>query len=189
MARTVSDVAFLLSVLAGPDPRCPISISEPGSRFTGNLDRNFKGARVAWFNNMGGIPFAARILKVVNAQRKAFESLGRIVEASRGRIWTGAHESYDALRAWGYATNQAENVRQHRDLVKDTILWEVEARIEAVRQRYRTGVCAAQPGVGPHAGLSGEIRILHHTHNAGPAVRYHSAVPHRNRGREDVDLH
>src|SRR5205814_7336412 len=80
MARTVSDVAFLLSVLAGPDPRCPISIIEPGSRFAGNLERNFKGARVAWFKNMGGIPFDPRILKVVNAQRKVFESLGCIVE-------------------------------------------------------------------------------------------------------------
>jgi amidase len=40
--------------------------------------------------------------------------------------WTGAHESYDILRAWGYATTQEENVRLHRDLVKDTIVWEVE---------------------------------------------------------------
>jgi amidase len=125
MARTVSDVAFLLSVLAGPDPRCPISISEPGSRFAGNLERNFKGARVAWFKNMGGIPFDPRILKVINAQRKVFESLGCIVEEAEPD-WTGAYEGYDTLRAWGYATSQAENVRLHRDLVKDTILWEVE---------------------------------------------------------------
>ena len=40
--------------------------------------------------------------------------------------WEGAHESYDTLRAWGYATSQSENVRLHRDLVKDTIQWEVE---------------------------------------------------------------
>src|SRR5271167_3182590 len=32
MARNVADVALLLSVMAGPDPRCPISITEPGSR-------------------------------------------------------------------------------------------------------------------------------------------------------------
>ena len=54
MARTVSDVALLLSAIAGPDPRCPISIDQPGSRFAGNLDRSFKGVRVAWFKNMGG---------------------------------------------------------------------------------------------------------------------------------------
>ena len=43
MARTVADAALLLSVMAGPDPRCPISITEPGARFAGNLDRDFRG--------------------------------------------------------------------------------------------------------------------------------------------------
>jgi amidase len=125
MARTVSDVALLLSAMAGPDPRCPISITEPGSRFTGNLQRNFKGVRVAWFKDMGGIPFDPRVLSVVQGQRKVFESLGCIVEEAEPD-WTGAHESYDTLRAWGYAASYSENVRLHRELVKDTIQWEVE---------------------------------------------------------------
>src|SRR5215813_985879 len=33
MGRNVADVALLLSAIAGNDERCPISISEPGSRF------------------------------------------------------------------------------------------------------------------------------------------------------------
>jgi amidase len=125
MARTVPDVALLLSAMAGPDPRCPISITEPGSRFTGNLARNFKGVRVAWFKDMGGIPFDPRVLSLVNAQRKVFESLGCIVEEAEPD-WTGVYESIDTLRAWGYAATQSENVRLHGDLVKDTIQWEVE---------------------------------------------------------------
>jgi amidase len=125
MARTVPDVALLLSAMAGPDARCPISITEPGSRFTGNLARNFKGVRVAWFKDMGGIPFDPRILSLVNAQRKTFENLGCIVEEAEPD-WTGALEAYDTLRAWGYATSQSENIRLHRDLVKDTIQWEAE---------------------------------------------------------------
>ncbi|HEY6341269.1 MAG TPA: amidase [Bryobacteraceae bacterium] len=125
IARTVSDAALLLSVIAGPDSRCPISIAEPGSRFAGRLERGFKGVRIAWFKDMGGIPFDAVIGEVVNAQRQVFESLGCIVEQAEPD-WEGAHESYDTLRAWGYATTQSENVRLHRDLVKDTIQWEVE---------------------------------------------------------------
>jgi amidase len=125
MARSVADVALLLSAIAGPDPRCPISIGETGARFAGNLERSFKGARVAWFKDMGGIPFDPRILKIVNAQRKVFESLGCIIEEAEPD-WTGAHEGYDILRAWGYAASQGEYVRLHRDLVKDTVIWEVE---------------------------------------------------------------
>jgi amidase len=125
MARTVSDVALMLSVIAGPDPRCPISIDQPGARFAGKLERSFKGVRVAWFRNMGGIPFEAKGLDLVNAQRKVFESLGCIVEEAEPD-WTGVHESYDTLRAWNYAATQSDNVRLHRELMKDTNIWEVE---------------------------------------------------------------
>ncbi len=125
MARNVSDVALLLSVMAGPDPRCPISITDPGARFSGNLERNFKGARVAWFQNLGGVPFDSRILDAVNKQRKVFENLGCIVEEAEPDL-TGADEAFNTLRAWGYAATQSENVKNHRELVKDTILWEVE---------------------------------------------------------------
>ena len=125
MARTVPDVALLLSVMAGPDPRCPISITEPGARFTGNLQRSFKGTRVAWFRNLGGIPFDARIRDTVNAQRKVFEELGCIVEEAEPDL-SGGDEAFNTLRAWGYASTRGELVRAHRDQVKDTIVWEVE---------------------------------------------------------------
>jgi len=125
LARTVSDLALLLSVIAGPDSRCPISITEPGTRFTGSLKRDFKGVRVAWYKDFGGIPFEPQVASAVNAQRKVFQDLGCIVEEAEPD-WTGAHDGYDTLRAWNYAATQAENVRLHRDLVKDTILWEVE---------------------------------------------------------------
>ncbi|MBN1400653.1 MAG: amidase, partial [Anaerolineae bacterium] len=38
MARTVKDVALLLSVMAGPDPRSPIAIREPGELFLRPLE-------------------------------------------------------------------------------------------------------------------------------------------------------
>src|SRR5580700_2829436 len=125
LGRTVADAALLLSVMAGPDPRCPISITEPGSRFAGNLERNFKGVRVAWFKDLGGLPFDSRIRAAVDAQRKVFESLGCMVEEAEPDL-TGAGEAYDTLRAWGYASGYAGLVKNHRDQVKDTIIWEVE---------------------------------------------------------------
>lgn len=125
MGRTVADAALLLSVMAGPDPRCPISIAEPGARFAGNLERNFKGVRVAWFKDMGGLPFDPRIRAAVDAQRKVFENLGCIVEQAEPDF-TGAGEAYDTLRAWGYASSYANIVKNHRDQVKDTVIWEVE---------------------------------------------------------------
>ncbi len=125
MARTVGDVALLLSVMAGPDPRSPIAIDQPGSRFAGRLDRNFKGVKVAWFKDLGGVPFDRRIREAVHAQVKTFEALGCIVEEAEPDF-SGVDESYNILRAAGYVANYAELVQTHRDQVKDTVQWEVE---------------------------------------------------------------
>jgi len=125
MARTVPDVALFLSAIAGPDSRSPIAITEPGERFAGRLDRDFRGVRVAWFTDLGGIPFDRRVRAAVNAQRKVFEDLGCVVEDAEPDL-TGANEAYKVLRAWGFVSAHAENIRTHRDLIKDTILWEYE---------------------------------------------------------------
>src|SRR5256886_4635687 len=42
MGRTVEDAAFLLSAMAGPDPRSPVAMSEPGAVFLKSLNRSFK---------------------------------------------------------------------------------------------------------------------------------------------------
>lgn len=125
MARTVADAALLLSVMAGPDPRSPISIDQPGERFAGSLDRSFAGVKVAWFENLGGIPFDRRIRDVVQAQRGKFEDLGCVVETAEPDL-AGADEVFLTLRAQAYVANHAEKVRSHRDQVKDAIAWEVE---------------------------------------------------------------
>jgi len=125
MARTVADVALFLSAIAGPDPRSPISIAEPGSLFARPLDRNFKGARVAWFKDLNGQPFDPRITAVINNQRRVFESLGCIVEQAEPDF-TGADEVFKTLRAWNFQLTQGERVAKHRDQVKDTIQWEVD---------------------------------------------------------------
>jgi amidase len=125
MARTAADVALLLSVMAGPDARCPISITEPGARFADSLERNFKGTRVAWFKDLGGVPFDRRSREAVVAQRKVFAGLGCQIEEAEPD-WSGADEAFNTLRAWGFASNYGDHVKNHRDQVKDTIIWEVE---------------------------------------------------------------
>src|SRR5436189_3049661 len=45
MARTVSDAAYLLSVMAGSDPRDPGCAPSDPSVFRGNLDRDFRWPR------------------------------------------------------------------------------------------------------------------------------------------------
>ena len=76
MARNVPDTALLLSAIAGPDPRSPLSIHEPGSRFAEPLDRDCNGIRVAWCGDIAGVPFDPRVRAVFQGSCKIFDDLG-----------------------------------------------------------------------------------------------------------------
>ena len=98
MARTVADVALLPQRDRRASTR-PIrsSIDDDRRTFRAPLERSFKGARVAWFKDLGGIPFEPEITRVVNANRKAFEELGCIVEEAEPDF-TGVDEAFPILR-------------------------------------------------------------------------------------------
>src|SRR6202453_2199896 len=61
LGRSTADLALALSTIAGPDPNTPLAIHETGERFARPLERSFKGVRVAWFKDLGGAPFDARV--------------------------------------------------------------------------------------------------------------------------------
>ena len=125
IARTVEDAAFLLSAMAGPDRRAPVSVSEPGSLFNRSLKRNFRKVRVAWTRDFGGLPMDPRVTSVLEKQRKVFESLGCIVEEACPDF-SGATEAFETLRAVSFALRFAPLMKAHRALLKDTVVWNIE---------------------------------------------------------------
>jgi len=121
----VADLALVLSTLAGPDPRAPLSINEPGERFARPLDRSFKGVRVAWFKGLGGVPFDTRVRNVVDAHRTTFESLGCVVEQAEPDF-APAEIAFRMLRAWDSASTYGARLHEHPDAFKDTLKSEIE---------------------------------------------------------------
>jgi amidase len=125
LGRSVADLAFVLSTIAGPDSRAPLSINEPGAGFARPLERSFKGARVAWFKDLGGAPFDSRVRSVIDGHRKTFESLGCIVEQAEPDF-APAEVAFRILRAWNTANAYGERLREHPDAFKDTLKGEIE---------------------------------------------------------------
>jgi len=125
LGRSVADLAFVLSALAGPDPRAPLSINEPGAYFARPLDRGFKGVRVAWFRDLGGVPFDPRVRTVVDAHRLTFQSLGCIVEEAEPDF-AAAETAFRVLRAWNSANTYGQRLQEHPDAFKDTLKGEIE---------------------------------------------------------------
>jgi len=125
LGRSVADLALALSTIAGPDSRAPLSINEPGERFARPLDRSFKGVRVAWFKDLGGVPFDPRVRAVVDGHRKTFESLGCIVEQAEPDF-SLAEIAFRVLRAWNSANVYGSRLREHPEAFKDTLAGEIE---------------------------------------------------------------
>src|ERR1017187_7324932 len=125
LGRSVADLAYVLSMIAGPDSRAPLSINEPGELFTRPLDRSFKGVRVAWFKDLGGVPFDPRVRAVVDGHRKTFESLGCVVEQAEPDF-APAEIAFRILRAWNTANSYGELLREHPDAFKNTLKSEIE---------------------------------------------------------------
>jgi len=125
LGRSVADLALVLSTIAGPDPRAPLSINEPGEHFARPLDRSFKGVRVAWFKDLGGVPFDPRVRTIVDGHRKTFESLGCVVEQAEPDF-APAEIAFRVLRAWNSANTYGTRLREHTDAFKDTLRAEIE---------------------------------------------------------------
>ncbi|TFV47208.1 amidase [Blastococcus sp. TF02A-35] len=123
MGRTVADVALQLSVLAGPDPRVPISLAEDPASFAAPLPERLDGLRVAWAPDLGGrVTVDPAVTEVLTASLPVLEQLGARVEEACPDL-SGADEVFGTLRAWLFDATFSDLVRRHPDQVKETIRW------------------------------------------------------------------
>ncbi|TFV67849.1 UNVERIFIED_ORG: amidase [Bacillus sp. AZ43] len=126
MGRTVADVALQLSVLAGPDPRVPIALSDDPAGFAAPLPETLAGLRVAWAPTLGGqVTVDPAITDVLAPSVAVFESLGATVEEACPDL-SGADEVFGTLRAWLFDASFSDLARRHPDKVKESIRWNAE---------------------------------------------------------------
>lgn len=103
MARTVTDLALLLSVQAGYDPRVPLSIHEDPAQFAIPLEGQVKGKRIAWGGDLLAriMPFEAGVLELCRGALTTFEQLGCVVEDAAPEFPVEQlFASLQVLRAW-----------------------------------------------------------------------------------------
>ncbi len=129
IARTVEDASLMLSVLAGPDARSPICLPESGAVFQQSLERNLKGIRIAWSPDLGGLPVDSRVTETLEKQREVFEDLGCIVEEGFPDF-TDADEIFKTFRAWYFELKLASLLPEHREKMKETVIWNIESGIK-----------------------------------------------------------
>ncbi|MGW4729769.1 amidase [Streptomyces shenzhenensis] len=142
MARSCADVALLLSVIAGPDDRAPLSLPEDGAALAVISPYSFRGARVALSRTVDGLPFEPAVAQVMDQVAARLSALGAEVVEVEPDL-SGADEAFQTLRSLEFVASYATEVREHPALVKqsvrDDVAWgraltaEQIARAQALR--------------------------------------------------------
>ncbi len=125
MARSPEDMALLLDVIAGPDPRQPHNMAHhPVTPVTAAQP---KGKRIAWMRDWGGaFPMEAGILDTCDAAVSVLGELGAEIETPTPPFDAEAlFQSWATLRAWKVGLGVNALVEQGGS-PKDTGLWELE---------------------------------------------------------------
>jgi amidase len=138
IARTVEDTAFLLCAMAGPDPRAPASMAEPGTMFGRSLKRDFRRTRIAWSRDLGGLPVEPGVTAVLDPQRTVFRDLGCIVEEAEPDL-SPATEAFHTLRALGFLQRYGSLLKEHRGKLKETVIWNIEQGLRLTPEQITRG--------------------------------------------------
>lgn len=125
MARTVQDIALAMAAMSGPDDRSPISLEAPGEMFLNPLAKSFKGCKIAFSANLGGLPVEPEVAKVVESTRAVFQELGCEVINDEPDI-SEADEIFMLWRAWRTELRITPLLKEHRAQIKDTVIWNAE---------------------------------------------------------------
>ena len=120
MARTVDDAALMLSVIAGPDVRAPLSLQQAPSPFARITPSNLKHVRIAWSGTLGGLPVHRDIAVTLDLARQKLIGLGCSVDDAEPDF-SGADAVFETLRALAMLAAYGEDASAHPELVKPEI--------------------------------------------------------------------
>jgi amidase len=145
MARTVDDVALLMSAISGFDPSSPHAVREPGELFAGPLEADLTGARIAFSPDLGGLPVDPDTALVTARAPEVLAGLGAHVEQVDLDL-SDAEDAFRIYRAWYYALTYGDLLDEHRDLLAPNVVWNIEAGLKitgadlARAERLRSGL-------------------------------------------------
>jgi len=134
MGRSVADVALLLAVLSGPDPRVPLALdSAPPAlagpeQVSGLLERDMAAVRVAWSDDLH-LPVDQDVRTVLAGARQVLVDLGcDVVDACPDLA--GADELFRTWRAFRYVTMLGPLLREHPGQLGANVTWNIERGME-----------------------------------------------------------
>jgi amidase len=127
MARTTADTALMLSVMAGPDDRSPISYDvDPRELTAAGTKPSIKGWRIAWSADLGGlVPVHDEVRAVFERATGVFGSLNARVEHACPDM-SDVPEIVRLTRALLMVARHADKLPEHRAILQEGLVENTE---------------------------------------------------------------
>ena len=127
MARTLADTALMLSVMAGPDDRSPISYDVDGRDFLSAVKApSVKGWRIAWTTDLNGVvPVDDEVRKVFERAVSVFRSAGARVEPASPDL-SDVPEIVRLTRGFLMVARHADKLPEHRAILQEGLVENTE---------------------------------------------------------------
>ena len=133
MARTVADVALLMSAASGPASDGPRSIPEPGTVFdlpefelAVDYSPDLRGLRVGFSPDLDGLlPVETEVRDIVAGSVNVFTELGASVDDTIPDLGD-ADEVFNVRRALDFVQSWGPLLEEHPDQIKDSVVWNIE---------------------------------------------------------------
>ncbi|MBI4587501.1 MAG: amidase [Candidatus Rokubacteria bacterium] len=127
MARTVADTALMLSAIAGPDDRAPLSYDVDTREFLKAVKApSVKGWRVAWTPDLNGlIPVDDEVARVAAGATNVFRALGAKVETACPPFGE-VNEIVLATRGLSMVALHADKLPRWKDQMQKGLVWNIE---------------------------------------------------------------
>lgn len=127
LARTVDDLALLLSVIAGPDPRAPQALLDPGRSFAPAVRGSLVGVRLALSVDLGGaFEVDDEVARVVADSATVFSKAGAAVAPAHPDL-SLADDTFRTLRAWHLQAQLGALLAEHPDSFKASLADNIRA--------------------------------------------------------------
>jgi amidase len=143
MARTVADAALMLSVMAGPDDRAPLSYEIDQRSFTASAKTpTVKGWRLAWTVDLGGLVAVDDEVRALFEQAvRVFRSLGARTEAACPDM-SDVPEIVRLTRGLLMVARHADKLPEHRAVLQAGLVENTEAGLKLTPREIAEGELA-----------------------------------------------
>jgi len=125
MARNVEDLALLLDAMSGEHPPDPTSLPRPATSFLSAARSGWRPKRVAWSADLGITKVDREVAAITRKAAERFAELGATVEEAHPDL-SETHDCFDVLRAYYFYVGRAKLLRNHRELLKPEVIWNIE---------------------------------------------------------------